>query len=101
MSDWQLKSDVEDIREEVSEIKGALLGKGYYDEGLKSEIEDPKKAVEKVDGCQCNMGIIHNIDRHVVDACNQTDSLESTVGLHTMLLVVIGLISLANLFRRR
>lgn len=98
MTDWQSKSDVEDIREEVSEIKEALLGKGYYDEGLKSEIEDLKKAVEDVDGCQCNMGIIHNIDRHVVDACNQTDSLESTVGLHTMLLVVIGLISLANLF---
>ena len=81
---------------EVSEIKEALLGKGYYDKGLKGEIEDLKKAVEDID-----MGIIHNIDRHVVDACNQTDILESTVGLHTMLLVVIGLISLANLFRRR
>lgn len=94
MSDWQLKK-------EVSETKEALLGKGYYNEGLKGEIEDIKKAVEDVDGCQCNMGIVHNIDRHVVDACNQTDSLESTVGLHTMLLVVIGLISLANLFRGR
>ena len=94
MSDWQLKR-------EVSEIKEALLGKGYYDKGLKGEIEDLKKVVEDIDGCQCNMGIIHNIDRHVVDACNQTDSLESTVGLHTMLLVLIGLISLANLFRSR
>lgn len=94
MSDWQLKK-------EVSEIKEALLSKGYYDKGLKGEIEDLKKAVKDVDGCQCNMGIVHNIDRHVVDACNQTDILESTVGLHTMLLVVIGLISLANLFRRR
>ena len=94
MSDWQLKK-------EASEIKEALLGKGYYNEGLKGEIEDIKKAVEDVDGCQCNMGIVHNIDRHVVDACNQTDSLESTVGLHTMLLVVIGLISLANLFLGR
>ena len=88
------------LKKEVSEIEEALLGKGYYDKGLKGEIEDLKKAVEDIDGCQCNMGIVHNIDRHVVDACNQTDSLESTVGLHTMLMVVIGLISLANLFRR-
>lgn len=94
MSDWQLKT-------EVSEIKEALVGKGYYDEGLKGEIEDLKKVVEDIDGCQYNMGIIHNIDRHVVDACDQTDSLESTVGLHTMLLIAIGLISLANLFRGR
>lgn len=94
MSDWQLKT-------EVSEIKEALVGKGYYDEGLKGEIEDLKKVVEDIDGCQYNMGIIHNIDRHVVDVCNQTDSLESTVGLHTMLLIAIGLISLANLFRGR
>ena len=92
MSNWQLKK-------EVSEIKEALLGKGYYNEGLKGEIEDLKKLVENIDGCECNMGIVHNIDGHVVDACDQTDSLESTVGLHTMLLVVIGLISLANLFR--
>lgn len=88
-------------QKEVSEIKEALLGKGYYDEGLKGEIEELKKAVKDVNGCQCNMGIVHNIGKHVVDACDQTDSLESTVGLHTMLLVVIDLISLANLFRRR
>ena len=94
MSDWQLKT-------EVSEIKETLVGKGYYDEGLKGEIEDLKKVVEDIDDCQCNMGIVHNIDRHVVDVYNQTDSLESTVGLHTMLLVVIGLISLVNLFRGR
>ena len=86
------------LKKEVSEIKETFLGKSYYDEGLKGEIEDLKKAVKDVDGCQCNMGIVHNIDRHVVDACNQTDSLESTVGLHTMLMVVIGLILLANLF---
>ena len=94
MSDYQYYQ----LKKEVSEIKEALLGKGYphYDEGLKGEIEDLKKAVEDID-----MGIIHNIDKHVVDACDQTDSLESTVGLHAMLLIVIGLISLANLFRGR
>lgn len=60
MSDWQLKSDVQDIKEElvgvlgngslkkeVSEIKEALLGKGYYDKGLKGEIEDLSKALRR------------------------------------------------------
>ena len=46
MNDWQLKSDVKDIKKEVSEIKETLLGKGYYDEGLTGEIEDLKKAVK-------------------------------------------------------
>ena len=66
MSDWQLKIDVQDIKEElvgvlgsgglkkeVSEIKEAFLGKGYYDKGLKDEIEDLKKLVENIDGCGC------------------------------------------------
>ena len=60
MNNWQLKNDVQDIKEElvgvldngglkkeVSEIKEALLGKGYYDKGLKGDIEDLSKALRR------------------------------------------------------